>query len=163
KTLNVKALVQAKDDLLRHFCRQLFHNPLLIKWFVLSLAAGADLRTVLSRESDSFQSAIGFCFENLFTRLSTIERELCHTLAAARRPLSQAELYYLTGHLNRDQVDWALNTLHQSSMLRRGFETTGSTPSIEYSLNEIAGEFITRIAPPGRRLFERVQAELKKL
>jgi LuxR family transcriptional regulator, glucitol operon activator len=165
KTLNLQSIFSAKDQVLKQFCQRLYFNPLLIKWFVSSVAGGADPKNLVSHESASFQSAVTYCFENLFNRLTELERHLCQILAAARRPLLQVELYYLTQHLEREDfdVEWALRTLHQSSMLRREFTKGGDSTSIEYALSEIAGEYISRKAPPSAQLFDMVQRQLKKL
>jgi LuxR family transcriptional regulator, glucitol operon activator len=165
KTLNLQSIFSAKDQVLKQFCQRLYFNPLLIKWFVSSVAGGADPKNLVSHESASFQSAVTYCFENLFNRLTELERHLCQILAAARRPLLQVELYYLTQHLEREDfdVEWALRTLHQSSMLRREFTKGGDSTSIEYAVSEIAGEYISRKAPPSAQLFDMVQRQLKKL
>ncbi len=167
KSLNLNMLVSASEERLERYCRLLFFNPLLIKWFVASVAAGADPDRLLTKGNQAFAQALQYCFENLFTRLSASEQEILHILAAARRPLTQAELYYLlqeTTSLEQDKLESTLNTLHNSSMLKR---TLGDSRRLESGTNvqltDVAAEYIARFAPPPSKLFEHTQMALKKL
>jgi len=87
KSLNVEVLVSAADARLEKYTTALYRNPLLIKWFVQSVAGGADPDKLAAGRGPAFESAIRFCFENLFSRLSSPERDILHFLAAARKPL----------------------------------------------------------------------------
>lgn len=165
RTLNCGTIFQQPEATLARTCKLLHYNPLLIKWYVSSVASGAQPSKLLDKSSLEFKEALKFCFENLFERLSEDERLLVHVLACARRPLSQVELYYLTRDVGRDQIDWALNTLHHSSMLRRTQEGSGAyNPSgILYSLTEIASEYVSQYAAPSRELFVRVNELMHEL
>jgi len=168
KTLNVDFLSKAQQRILERYCRSLFYNPLLIKWFVSSVALGADPEKAASRSDQAFTEALKFCFENLFTRLGTTEKEVLHVLASARRQLTQTELFYLlneVGQRNRSAIDWSLSILHSSSMLRRTLDSSGRKPEspIFYVLTDFAAEFIAKCFPPPSVLFGRVQGALKRL
>ena len=161
-TRNVAFLARAEHEVLASYCKGLFYNPLLIKWFVGAVSMGATVSSLLHRDKTTYQAVIRFCFENLFERLSDHERQILHVLASARRPLSHAELVYILSDLKTDELEWALNVLHQSSMLRRSIENKAN-PSTHYSLTAIASEFLALRAPPAKELFERVQRQLKYL
>ena len=163
--LNVEAIYKLNEGNLIRYSALLYHNPLLIKWFIASVAAGSDPSKLLNRESDSFMSALKFCFENLFERLSELERRILWTIASARKPLNRAELYYLLKGIERDDVEWALNTLHHSSMLRtaNSKKETGGIPNSEYLLTETAQEYVSHCAPPPKGLFSSVQNSLKEI
>jgi LuxR family transcriptional regulator, glucitol operon activator len=163
RSLNLKHIYEAEEQTLNTICNRLYNNPLLIKWFVSSVAAGADPRTLINHHTPTFQSALSFCFENLFVRLSDLEKHICQVLAASRRSLVPAELYYLLRHVKRDDIDWAMNTLHQSSMIKRTFVKQNDGLSTEYTLSEIATEYIKYRHAPSVRLFEMVQQQLKEL
>ena len=163
KHLNLKDIFEAKEITLRSYCQRLHYNPLLIRWFISSLASGASPAILLDKAGIAYQAAIQFCFENLFTRLSNIETEICHILASASRPLTQPELYFLTEHLDHDDVDLALNKLHQSSIVTRSFAGRADLPATQYALSDIASDYLTTKAPPPKRLFQRVQDRLKLL
>jgi LuxR family transcriptional regulator, glucitol operon activator len=166
QTLNLRLISELREDTLTKYCNWLHRSPLLIKWFVSSVAAGADPTKLLEKGGSSFESVVKFCFENLFERLSDSEREILHILASARRPLTQAELYFLTRDKRSDQVEWALNTLHHSSILKRTVEsstTRSEDPSVGYYISEFASEYIDRFAPPRSEVFSSVQDSLKQL
>jgi LuxR family glucitol operon transcriptional activator len=163
-SLNLTSLVRAKDETLKDYCNKLFMNPLLIKWFVSAVGTGGEPNSLLVRSDDSFVNAVKFCFENLFSRLSDDEKEILHVLASARGPVSQGELAFMTKNLTRDRLEWALNTLHHSSMLRRTL--AGDTPQSQttcYALTEIASEYIIKCAPPPKETFKRVQEAIRSL
>jgi LuxR family glucitol operon transcriptional activator len=160
RTLNVRSLVQASDGTLQRYCKLLHNSPLLIRWFVSSIAAGADPGQLTKRGGQPFEVALRFCFENLFTRLSEYEREVLHVLAAARRQLSQTELYFILSDRKREEIIWALSTLTNSSMLKLVFDVDNNPC---YVLTDFAAEFLGKCAPPASKLLERVTVALKKL
>jgi LuxR family glucitol operon transcriptional activator len=163
RSLNLRNIFEAKEETLRTICERLYNNPLLIKWFVSSVAAGADPKSLVSHQTPTFQTAIQFCFENLYGQLSDLEKHICHVLAAASRSLVPAEMNYLMGHVKRDELDWAMNTLHQSSMIKRAFVKHGDALATEYTLAEIASEYIRKNHPPSSKLWEMVRHQLKEL
>lgn len=166
QALNLRLISELREETLNKYCYWLHRSPLLIKWFVSSVAAGADPTKLLEKGGRSFESVVRFCFENLFERLSDSEKEILHILASARRPLTQAELYFLTRDKRSDQVEWALNTLHHSSILKRAFETSSTRPedpSVGYYISEFASEYIDKFAPPTSAVFSSVQDSLKQL
>lgn len=164
RTMNCGEVFKDNQSGLKKACDLLYNNPLLIKWYVRSVASGAPTSRLLNKEGLEFKQALQFCFENLFERLSETERMVVHVLASAGRPLTQVQLYYLTRASNRDEVDWALSTLHHSSMLRR---TTDSMPAYAsgalYGLTEIGAEFVSRFAPPSKEIFARVRGDMQQL
>lgn len=163
--LNVESLYRAEEGRLHKFCSLLFYNPLLIKWFVAGLAAGGDPNTILNKKSDSFASALKFCFENLFERLADIERQILWIVASARRPLNRAELHYLLRDYEQDEVQWGLNTLYRSSMLKiaNPKKESSNASTTDYVLTEIAQEYVSHCAPPPRGLFSKVQSSLRDI
>ena len=163
RSLNLRNIFEAKEDTLRTICDRLYNNPLLIKWFVSSVAAGADPKGLVSHQTPTFEAALQFCFENLYGQLSDLEKHICQVLAATRRSLVPAEMHYLLRHVKRDEIDWAMNTLHQSSMIKRSFVKQGDGLATEYTLAEIASEYIRKKHPPSTRLLDMVRQQLKEL
>jgi LuxR family glucitol operon transcriptional activator len=167
KALNLQFLVSAADKRLERYCASLYNNPLLIKWFVSSVAAGEDPEKITPRATGGFDTALRFCFENLFNRLSGKEQQILHVLAAARRQLTQAELYFVLEEslaLEQVEADCAIAALHNSSMVRRNLSDSRRVDSsIQIVLTDVAADYIARFVPPPAKLFERVQSALKKL
>ncbi len=121
KSLNLQLLAECAEERLGKYCQALFFNPLLIKWFISSVSNDKDPDRLLSRESQSFATALQFCFENLYKRLGETERQILHVLFAARRQLSQTELFFLleeTTRVGQLQMEIALNKRVFSATLR---------------------------------------------
>jgi LuxR family glucitol operon transcriptional activator len=167
KSLNLMLLADCAEERLGRYCQSLYFNPLLIKWFVSSVANGADPDRLLSKGSQSFSTALQFCFENLYNRLGEPQKRILHVLFAARRQLSQTELSFLLQEvttLSQLELEIALNVLHGSSMLKRAFRDRRKyDSSTQYVLTDVSSEYLTRFAPPDAKTLEKVQAALKKL
>ena len=167
KISNLALLTDAREQRLENYSTLLFRNPLLIKWFVQSVAAGADPERLSARGAQSFQAALRYCFENLFERLTAEEKEILHLLAAARRQLTFTELMFLIQEISKtDQIrlEAAISTLHSSSMIKRTPPDSRSADvSTRINLTDVAFEYIGRFAPPDPKMLEKVQAALKKL
>jgi LuxR family glucitol operon transcriptional activator len=149
------------------YVNAVFRSPLLIKWFVQSVASGADPERIISRTNQNFAAAIKFCFENLFERLSIAEREVLHILVAARRQVTFTELMFLIQEISRTpiiQIESALSTLHSSSMVKRSApDARSSDVSTRLNLTDIATEYISKFAPPTSSTMGKVQVAMKKL
>ena len=167
KVLNVQLLLSTPEKRIERYCKAVYHNPLLIKWFVSSVATGEDPEKLAARTGSTFEAAIKFCFENLFSRLSDAEKLILHVLAAARRPLSHAELYFIieeAASLKQQDVERSLAILYNSSMLKRTLADARRADSgVQVGITDVAADYIARFAPPPSKLFERVQSCLKKL
>ena len=158
--LGVSTLFKSSDGLLKRYCQRLFNNPLLVKWFVASVARGSDPNRLLDRSGKKFQDALAFCFASLVEGLNSDERKVVDTLASARKALSTAELYYLSGGLASEAIEWALGTLHNSSLVRRSVEKSGM---FTYQLSEPATAFLSEHSPPRKEVFSEVQVRMKEL
>lgn len=163
QVLNQRLLVEAPDHQLRKYVDLLFANPLLIKWFVSGVAAGTEPRRLLDRKSEAFAEVMRFCIENLFARLTPTDLRLLHTMASARQPLSMGELLFLLGNSPRDEVEWCLNGLQQASIVERTQRSKLDVATIDYSLSDMAAEFIARHQAPERETFADVQRRLREL
>jgi LuxR family glucitol operon transcriptional activator len=167
KTLNLNLLAEGPLQRIEKYSNLLFRNPLLIKWFVQSVAAGADPERLSGRSGQPFKAALQFCFENLFERLTNEEREVLHLLAAARRHLTFTELMFLIQDISKtDQIrlESAITTLHGSSMIKRSPPDSRSADvSTRINLTDVATEYIAQFAPPDIKMLAKVQNALKKL
>jgi LuxR family glucitol operon transcriptional activator len=167
KALNLHLLSDAPAPKIERYVKFLFGSPLLIKWFVQSVASGADPERSTGKTNQNFASAIKFCFENLFERLSQAEREVLHILSAARKQLTFTELMFLIQEVSQTSpliIESALATLHSSSMVKRTAPDLRSADvSTRLNLTDIAMEYLGKFAPPSVSTMSKVQAALKKL
>ena len=155
--LSLDTIQSANTSLLNTYCKALFHNPLLIKWFVATIGRGADPARLLDRKSNRFQDALDFCCSRLFDQLSSTEWRITSTLAAAKRPLTFTELQFLCTGTESIEVESALASLHNSSLLKREALATGS---FIYRISEPAAAHISARRPPAKGLYHSVNAKL---
>jgi len=160
RVLAVAALQKMDDGNLKGYSKKLFHNPLLIKWFVAGVARGADANSLVASGGTEFSAAIAFCFQNLYERLGNPERAVVACLASARRPLTSAEMHFLMPELSALDLEVALIALHNSSIVVR---TKNGTDGFEYSLSDSTTGFVGRHAPPNQDFFMKIQAKLQDL
>jgi LuxR family glucitol operon transcriptional activator len=167
RCLNLDLLSSASDARAEKYCTLLYRNPLLIKWYVQSVASGSDPDRIVSKGSQAFDAALRFCFENLFSRLQDEEKQVLHLLASTRRGLTQTELLFLLRQVSESEqpaIESALATLHNSSMLRRTApDPRGAETTSQIVLTDVASEYLQRFAAPDRKFFEKVQTALKYL
>lgn len=160
RLLNVETLSTKKNDALSQLCKQLYNNPLLIKWYVLSVAAGQSPTDIVRREGDNFKAALRFCFENLYDRLSDVERTVISVIACMRKPVSAVELRFMLGESDEIEIEEALNQLHNSSMLESVIDRSDSRT---FSLTGVASEYISELRPPSPEIYQLVRNRKKEL
>lgn len=160
RVLGSDQLAKLDEGQIKSYCRRLFHNPLLIKWFVAAVALGAQPSTLLSTDRTEFAAALSFCFENLFDRFGPNERLVIDCLSCARKPLTSAELRFLAPKLTDLETETAMSSLHHSSLVSR---SKTAHDDFEYSLSESAQKFIAAKAPPNADLFKSIQTKLREL
>ena len=138
--LGVMTIAKASDSVLRGYAQKLFNNPLLLKWFASAVARGADPQSLLNRSGKGFHEALSFCFANVFDKLDAFERRLIDTLVSARRPLTAAEIYYLNPGEDQAGIEWALVSLHNSSIVKRLALSDGT---LTYQLSDPAAAYVS--------------------
>ncbi len=160
KILAVQAVIKFDNGSIIGFCRRLFFNPLLIKWFVASVARGSEPESLMRKGGSTFADALSFCFQNLFDKFANSERSVIACLASARKPLTSAELHFLMPNVHGLEIEVALSSLHNSSIVLRNKQ---GADGFEYVLSESASTFIGRNAPPDKVFFKAVQDRLREL
>ena len=158
--LGVTAIFKAPDSALRRYAQSLFKNPLLLKWFTSGIARGLDPKSILDHGGTSFQQALNYCFANVFDKLNEFERNLIDTLVSARRPLTSAEIYFLNPGAEQSGIEWALGSLHNSSIVKRTVLPDGT---FSYQLSEPAASYVSSNEAPSRKSFNAVQAGMREL
>lgn len=162
RLLNLDKLYKKKSESLRDLCRILYNNPLLIKWYVLAVAAGSSNSELINKKTTNFQEALAFCFENLYDKLGDVEKEAISVIACIRKPVSAVELrFYLSG-INDTAIEEALHQLHNSSMLISS-EDKHSQGGQVYSLTGVAEEYINSIRPVSTETYKKVKDKRKEL
>lgn len=160
RLLNIESLYSKKQEAVIVICKSLYNNPLLIKWYVLSVASGKSQAEVINKRGGGFQEALKFCFENLYDCLSEVEVDVIGVIACWRKPVSAVELRFILSETNEVAVEEALNQLHNSSMLE---SNTDYSDSRTYALTGVASEFITSLRPASTEIYELVKRKKKEL
>ncbi|WP_272665970.1 NB-ARC domain-containing protein [Providencia sp. PROV174] len=162
RLLNLSKLYKKKSDSLSDLCRILYNNPLLIKWYVLAVAAGSTNSQLINKRASNFQEALAFCFENLYDRLGDVEKEAISVIACIRKPVSAVELRFYLNGINDIKIEEALHQLHNSSMLISS-EDQQSQGGQVYSLTGVAEEYINTIRPVSNEIYKKVKEKRKEL
>ncbi|MFB2758739.1 NB-ARC domain-containing protein [Shewanella xiamenensis] len=160
RLLNVEILYKKNQESLNQLCKRLYNNPLLIRWYVLAIAAGSNASDLLNKQTSSFQSALKFCFENLYDRLSELEKNAISVIACMRKSVSPVELRFILSDVEETDIEEALNQLHNSSML---ISTENSIGQFSYSLTGIAEEYIKSIRPVAKDIYNLVKSKRSEL
>ena len=140
--LNLESMYESDHNTLTDYTKKLFHNPLLLKWFISGIARGLDPQSLVSHEIGDFQTALKFCFENVFDNLDGEELYLVETLALAKKPLTMTEIKYLTESSHQLGVETALSALRSSSLVKM---TSNRTATFCYELSKSAASYISSI------------------
>ena len=162
RLLNLDVLYKKKSEALKQICKRLYNNPLLIKWYVLAIAAGKSPADLLNKQSTTFKEALKFCFENLYDQLGDVETKAISVIACMHKPVSSVELRFFLNDSTEIEIEEALHQLHNSSMLVSSndrFEPEGRL----FSLTGVAEEYINSVRPVTNEIYKLVKEKRKEL
>ncbi|WP_339472201.1 NB-ARC domain-containing protein [Pseudomonas sp. EL_65y_Pfl1_R83] len=162
RLLNLESLATKKNEALKQLCMRLYNNPLLIKWYVLAVAAGNSPADLINKEGVNFKDALRFCFENLYDRLGPIETKVISIIACLRKPVSAVELRFFLDEESEAAIEEALNQLYNSSMLESVLDNNNQESRL-YGLTGVAEEYINSIRPVPDELYQLVKNKRKEL
>jgi len=162
RLLNIEKLYKKKNESLKNLCNRLYNNPLLIKWYVLAVAAGTSPSDVMDKKNTNFKDALRFCFENLYDRLGEMELLVISVIACMRRPVSAVELRFVLGEKPEVEIEEALHQLNNSSMLTSSGDRLEKEDQL-YSLTGVAEEYINSIRPVTDDIYSLVKSKRKEL
>ncbi len=134
----------APEQKLKGYCEKLHRNPLLIKWFVQAVGKGITPKAVLSHSD--FNSALRFCWENVYDQLSSNSRRIISILLAAKRDLSGAQIQEIMGINNLTLVQ-AIRELQQSNIVE--WNNNKET----YQIGSLVLDYLSRNHPPDNKIF----------
>lgn len=153
---NYAPLQKISQDLVDEYCRKLGHNPLLIKWFVLTVGKGGDPSQLLSKQGT--EQALNFCYSNIYEKLSPLAKTILSILLAARRQLTKGQLQELTmsEHVNFTK---ARQELLCSSMVNGSIGEDGTE---SFQISGLVYEYLSNNFPPGNSLVIRIRDKMRK-
>ncbi|WP_225602339.1 NB-ARC domain-containing protein [Pseudomonas sp. PDM03] len=162
RLLNLDMLANKKNEALKQLCTRLYNNPLLIKWYVLAVAAGNSPADLINKESVNFKDALRFCFENLYDKLGPIEARAISIIACLRKPVSAVELRFFLEDASEVSIEEALNQLYNSSMLESTLDASDQESRL-YCLTGVAEEYINSVRPVPDDIYQLVKKKRKEL
>lgn len=156
RAYNYSDLVRLEDSQLKKYCKRLYHNPLLIKWFVQAVGQGAAAQDMLSHSSVG--EALQFCLGNVYDNLSPLAIDIISTLQASRRELSQVQLQSLT---QTDHIPFmrALQELQRSNIVSWRYDREGIDT---YRLGSSVNDYLNYQHPPTSEIIKRTRDMLKE-
>jgi LuxR family glucitol operon transcriptional activator len=164
RLLNIEVLQKKNNNSLSTLAKKLHNNPLLIKWYVLSLGSGKSREDLLNKDKLSYQDALKFCFQNLYDRLSEVELDLIQTVACLRNNISAVELRFILSDRDELEIAEALHSLNNSSMLKSELTAADQDGSIrKYALTDIASDYLSTVSPVDDSFYSKVREKNKEL
>jgi LuxR family glucitol operon transcriptional activator len=164
RLLNIKELLKKNNNSLKNLSKRLYNNPLLIKWYVLSVSNGKRQGDLINKDGLSYKEALKFCFENLYDLLSANEVEIIKTVACMRKNVSAVELRFILSHIEELELEEALHCLNNSSMLKSNIAPLDDNDeSKTYTLTDIASDYLNSVRPVDDEFFARVKRKNKEL
>lgn len=164
RLLNIQELLKKNNESLKHLSKKLYNNPLLIKWYVLSVGNGKSQSELINKDALSYKDALKFCFENLYDRLSSNELEIVKTIACMRKNVSAVELRFILSHIEELELEEALHCLNNSSMLKSNIDPLNDNDeSKTYTLTDIASGYLNSVRPVEDEFLSMVRSKNKEL
>lgn len=87
--------------------KELYSNPLAIKWFVRCLYNGKSVSEILKNKDD----LTNFCMSNVYEKLSKLAQDILDVLIVAGREITFAEVMYYLDNDDYTEVSRAVNDL----------------------------------------------------
>jgi LuxR family glucitol operon transcriptional activator len=164
RLLNIKELLKKNNNSLKSLSKRLYNNPLLIKWYVLSVSNGKRQGDLINKDALSYKEALKFCFENLYDLLSSNEVEIIKTIACMRKNVSAVELRFILSDIDELELEEALHCLNNSSMLKSNIDPLDDNDeSKTYTLTDIASDYLNSVRPVDDEFFMKVKGKNKEL
>ena len=153
---NYTSVIKLNKKQLRQYCSRLYHNPLLIKWFVQAVGKGTSPQDVFAHKD--FDEALRFCLENVYDSLSSMSKHIISALLAARRNLSQTQIQEI---LDAEHIPFmqAFQELRQSNIVESKTEDDGS---VICQISGLVHNYLSRHAPPNPSIVKKARDQLRQ-
>ena len=146
----LKVHQQDNEKIYKIINKDLYNNPLSIKWFLSGIYTGASEKQLLAHKDD----LIDFCISNVFDKLKLISKKILQLFLLEKQKLTYGMIeYYIDGEdvSIRDAINELLTTyMIQASS---GF----------YVMNDMSREYISNNYPPDNEFVKRIFTKRKQL
>lgn len=142
--------MRSNDEIHDIVSKELFSNPLSIKWFISGIFAGTDEKAMLSNK----ENMINFCISNVFEKLSDNAKKILQIFLLEEQKLTFGIIdFYMK--IENSLLEEAINELLTTYMIRAA--------SGEYVMNEMSREYISLNYPPSNNLIMDIFSKRKTL
>lgn len=154
-----ESLLKLPQEAVVGLCRKLYRNPLIIRWYITSVLHGMPATIPIDKQSE----VLDFCVRNVYDKLSNEARTLLQLLLAARTPLGQAELAYLSD-INAVMVVKYIYEITNTMMIKADqIKLPDGSIETQYSLTEIARKYLEIHQRPPLEELRKVSRKLTEL
>lgn len=152
---NCNTLKRIHHQVVEKYLHKLRFNPLLIKWFILAVAQGADPQAQISKES--LKEPLKFFYENIYNSLGALQKNMLMILLAARRGLTKAQLQELTRAKPIPFLK-SIQELVRTSMVERTSTVDGT---MIFQISGLVYDYLSTNYPPGDSLVKTTRNQIK--
>lgn len=155
--LNVPVLYkQLCTEEIQKYVKELFLNPLAIKWFVQAVASGRDPDEAI-KNKDSLRE---YCLSNIYDKFDGQQKAFLHAILVNAKPVSKEEIWFYTEKPNKISFENSLRILRRSSFIE--IERNGENEWV-YDLTDFARDYIHEEDRPSTRLYKKIRDKQDKV
>lgn len=141
---------QSDNEIYEIINKNLYNNPLSIKWYISGIYSGTSPKQMLSHKDD----LIEFCISNIFDKLSQTSRTILQLFLLENVKLTYGVIDYYIDE-NELTIRNSINELLSTYMIQAS--------SGEYIMNDMSREYISLNYPPDNEFIKEVFTKRKKL
>ena len=155
RVLNVQVLYSLPKEKVQQYIKELFLNPLSIKWFVQAVASGSTPSEVLSNKGD----ILNYCLSNVYEKLNDEQKTFLHAILVNAKPTSKEELLFYTERKNDISTQNSLRKLTFTSFVRM----IRNKDEWAYAITDFAREYVVKEDPPSEELYKGIRKKQDKV
>ena len=116
KDKQIISLLKISNDVIKKYVNKVSNYPLAIKWVIGQVARGRDINKVIDSIDDATGDISKFCFEQIFSMLSTNSRLILFALCCFEEPPTSTLLRYVVD-INNQEFDDCIEELILVSLI----------------------------------------------
>ena len=151
---NVELLYSLSKEQIQEYVRNLFLNPLCIKWFVQAVASGNTPSEVFSNIFTNKDPLLDYCLSNVYKKLDEEQRAFLHIILVNGKPTSREELLFYKEGKNGINAKDSLNRLVFTSFIKIIW---GEDGECGYDITDFARAYVLTEDPPSEKFCEKMR------
>lgn len=155
QVFNVGILYERNSEQILEYVKELFLNPLAIKWFVQTVGSGRGPDEVI-RNKDSLRE---YCLSNIYDKFDSQQKAFLQAILVNAKPISKEELWFYTNKPDKISFENSLRILIRSSFIKIASTEDGYV----YDLTEFARDYIHEEDRPSKQLYEEIRNKQNRI